>query len=374
MVIVGAGPGGSTAALVASKLGLRVLLIDRFQFPRIKPCGGGLTPKTLALMRGLDIDPEPIIRNRCFKVALTNWAGTYLLSNHYGDEALIGVTSREEFDNYLLNEALKHGVDFVKDRVTGIEETPSGVRVKGLSNEYLGSYVIGADGANSVVSRNIGNDRAGEALALMTIAHGGQHADDICLIDMTRIKWGYAWSFPRGRGEYDVGLGSLKWGNYREELRRYVKELSMSEGVIYGHPIPIKPRGRVVSKNVFLVGDAGGFADPTTGEGIFYAMYTGAWAALTIKKSKLTNPTLVYRDLVQPLIRNLRLAYGLSTTVYGLDTLVMSRYLGLTAFSYEGTRRLISRVMSGKSWYVDALKSLVKPSLHVRLLSNKRWF
>lgn len=372
LVVVGAGPGGSTAAYVASRLGLKVLIVDRFNFPRHKPCGGGLTPKTITLMHSLNIDPEPIIRNECLNVALVNWAGTYIMNNYDGREPLITVTSRDYFDHYLLKTSLSQGVEFVKDRIIGIEETQNGVIVKGLSNEYVGNYVIGADGANSIISQYIGNDiRRGRAIALMTIAHGNMPHDDVCVIDMTRIMWGYAWSFPRGRGEYDVGLGSLKWGNYREQLRNYVRELSLKEGIIYGHPIPIKPRRNIASKRVLLIGDAGGFADPTTGEGIFYAMYTGILAALAVGKSRLMEPSLVYSDFIKPLINNLKLAYRLSLTIYGIDTLIMSNYFGITAFSYEGTLRLISRVMNGKSWYIDAFKSIMKPGLHVRLIGNK---
>lgn len=371
LIIVGAGPGGSTAAYVVSKLGLKVLILDRFNFPRYKPCGGGLTPKTIALMHGLNIDPEPVIRNGCTETALINWAGTYMVSNYDNNEPIISVTSRDHFDYYLLNTSLMQGVEFLKDRVVGIKETKDGVVVRGFNDEYVGNYVIGADGANSIISQSIGNDiNGGRAIALMTIAHGRVLHDNVCVIDMTRIKWGYAWSFPRGKGEYDVGIGSLRWSNYRDYLRNYVKELSLKEGVIYGHPIPIRPKGRLASKRVLLVGDAGGFADPTTGEGIFYAMYTGTLAALAIGKARLREPSLTYLDLIKPLVKNLRLAYELSLTVYGIDTLVMSNYFGITAFSYEGTLRLISRVMSGRSWYVDALKSLIKPNLHVKLISK----
>ncbi len=124
-----------------------------------------------------------------------------------------------------------------------------------MNNTYLGKYVIAADGANSVIARQLGNDiRRGTAMAFMTIAHGN-YPDDVCVIDMTRIKWGgYSWIFPRGGngGEYDVGIGSIHWGgNYRTQLIKYVSDVGLREGgEIRGHPIPIKARDRIVSKHI----------------------------------------------------------------------------------------------------------------------------
>jgi len=357
-IVVGAGPAGSMAAYVAAKLGLKVLVIDRFRFPRVKPCGGGLTQKSVTLLRAMGINPEPAIRDSCNKVIITNYAGSFLLTDK---EPIISVVSRDEFDNYLLTNALNEGVDYLVDRVIKVNVSNDRAVVTGLNDVYVGNYVIAADGANSIIARQIGNDiRKDTAIAFMSIARG-DFLNDLCIIDMTRIRWGYSWVFPRSNNEYDVGIGSIHWGNYRTQLTRYINELGMREGVILGHPIPIRPRNILTSKRVVLVGDAGGFADPTTGEGIFYAMYTGVLAALALRRS-INSVEFVskYLRLTRPLIRNLSLAYYLSLSVYGIDNLVMGR-AGLSAFSSTGS--LIKNVMSGRTWYQQAIKSIIKYSL-----------
>lgn len=214
VIVVGAGPSGSIAAYVATRLGLRVLVLDRFRFPRIKPCGGGLTQKSVALLRSLGIELNGVIRGRCRRVALINSAGSFLITD---DEPIVNVVSRDEFDNYLLSNALEAGADYIVDRVVRVDVNNDRVNVIGVNNAYVGKYVIAADGANSIVAKQLGNNlRRDAAMAFMTIARGN-YLDDLCVIDMTRIRWGYSWVFPRGGGEYDVGIGSIRW----ETIGRY---------------------------------------------------------------------------------------------------------------------------------------------------------
>ena len=360
VIVIGAGPSGSVAAYVAAKLGLRVLLLDRFRFPRIKPCGGGLTQKSVALLRDLGIELNDVIRGTCRRVVVVNSAGSFLITD---DEPIISVVSRDEFDNYLLSNALEMGAEYVIDRVVRVNVHGDYADVVGMNNTYTGKYVIAADGANSVIAKQLGNDiRRNTAMAFMTIARG-DYLNDLCMIDMTRIKWGYSWVFPRGNEEYDVGIGSIHWDNYRDALVKYVSDVRLREGEIRGHPIPIKARDKIVSKRIALVGDAAGLADPTTGEGIFYAMYSGALAALALRNSG--NPAEFvnnYLRVVRPLVKNLSLAYYLSLGTYGIDHLVIGR-LGLSAFSISSTRNLVKRIMSGRTWYYQVPTSIVKFSV-----------
>ncbi|GAB6946660.1 geranylgeranyl reductase family protein [Vulcanisaeta sp. JCM 16161] len=360
VIVVGAGPSGSIAAYVAARLGLRVLVLDRFRFPRIKPCGGGLTQKSIALLRGLGIDLDGIIRDTCRRVVVINNAGSFLLTDN---EPIISVVSRDEFDNYLLSNALEMGAEYAVDRVIRVDVHEDYVNVVGTDNTYTGKYVIAADGANSVIAKQLGNDiRRNTAMAFMTIARG-DYLSDVCLIDMSRIKWGYSWVFPRGDEEYDAGIGSIHWGDYKAQLIKYVGDLGLRGGEIRGHPIPIKARDKLVSRRVALVGDAAGLADPTTGEGIFYAMYSGALAALTLRHS--INPTEFmnnYLGVIKPLIKNLSIAYYLSLGTYGIDHLVMGR-LGVSAFAVSGTRNLVRKIMRGDTWYYQVPMSMVKFSV-----------
>ena len=111
LVIVGAGPAGATAAIVATRLGLRTLVVDRFKPPREKPCGGGLTPRTWRMLErmGIEYSWYGECREVRVKVADINYT-------HRGDP--IKVTRRPEFDKALLDQS---GAEFAVDRVLRVE-------------------------------------------------------------------------------------------------------------------------------------------------------------------------------------------------------------------------------------------------------------
>ncbi len=107
LIVVGSGPAGSSAALVAAKLGLKVLIMDKARHPRVKPCGGGLTPKTMQLLDWLGgVSVDDLILGECSTVYVSNYAGTFALRSK---EPLISVTRREELDKRLFDEATARG-------------------------------------------------------------------------------------------------------------------------------------------------------------------------------------------------------------------------------------------------------------------------
>jgi len=130
LVIVGAGPAGATAAIVATRLGLRTLVVDRFKPPREKPCGGGLTPRTWRMLErmGIEYSWYGECREVRVKVADINYT-------HRGDP--IRVTRRPEFDKALLDQS---GAEFAVDRVLRVE----GGRAVGERGAYEGAVVVGA--------------------------------------------------------------------------------------------------------------------------------------------------------------------------------------------------------------------------------------
>ncbi|MGC8570461.1 NAD(P)/FAD-dependent oxidoreductase [Caldivirga sp.] len=368
LIIVGSGPAGNTAALVASRLGIRALIIDKSRHPRAKPCGGGLTPKTIALSRLLGLDLSEVIEHECDEVVTVTQAGSFAMRFK---EPMIRVSRRERLDEFMFNEAVNNGAEYVNDEVLKVRETQDKVEVIGRNSIYEAKWVIGADGAPSRVGRSIGITPKSNALALMNIASGEPsiNTGDACILDFTRIKWGYAWLFPLNHGYYDVGLGSALKGRYSDLLLNYVSELGLKPGRIMGHLIPYKPPTVVSAGRIMLTGDALGLADPVTGEGIFQAMLSGALAALSLRYS---NPTEHYNMLMANYLRDNKHALMVAYVVYGVDSLFLSRFLGVTGFSRTGAVGIIEKVTGGKLTYRDAIKDIVKSVVHISNLIPPR--
>ncbi|WP_156519800.1 NAD(P)/FAD-dependent oxidoreductase [Caldivirga sp. MU80] len=353
LIVVGSGPAGNTAALLASRIGVRVTIIDKARHPRVKPCGGGLTPKTIALSRIINLDLGEVIEHECGEVVVVTHAGSYLLRFR---EPLIRVSRRERLDEFMFREALRNGAEYVNDEVVRVEEGRGGVKVIGRRSIYEADWVIGADGAPSRVGRSIGLVPRSNAVALMNIA-SGKLGMDACVLDFTRVKWGYAWVFPLGGGDYDVGLGSALKGRYSGLLTSYVNELGLRLGRVMGHLIPYRPPSQVATRRVMLTGDSLGLADPVTGEGIFQAMLSGALSALSLRHS---NPTEHYSELMGSYLRDNQYALTTAYMVYGIDATFLSRFMGLTGFSQAGVVNIIEKTTGGKLTYREALREMVK--------------
>lgn len=312
MVVVGGGPAGSLAAFMAERLGLKALVVDRLEPPREKPCGGGLTPRTWKTLERLGL--EFPWYGRCGTVEVTAAGLRYI---HRGEPIL--VTRRPQFDQALLRQS---GAEFVKDHVVAIE----GNSVVGRRALYQGRVIIGADGATSAVARSIGarNYRREEthAIAYMTIARG--RADDICIVDFDYVKRrgggaGYAWVFPLGELGANVGAG-VGWGPWRD-LRDLVVEFAeihgLKAGEVRGHPLSLGHVGSLGRGHVLLAGEAAGLVDAATGEGIYYAVVSGALAAqaayIALKiRGKASYAAETYRALVRPYVEEVRRSRALS--------------------------------------------------------------
>lgn len=350
LIVVGSGPAGSSAALVAAKLGLRVLIMDKARHPRIKPCGGGLTPKTMQLLEWLGVGIDDLILSECSTVYVSNYAGTFALRSK---KPLIRVARREELDKRLFDEAISRGAEYENKEAVKAVNGRSGAEVMTRDGDaYSSKMVIGADGAPSRIAASLGLINEGSAAAVMSIARGP--ADLPCLLDFTAVRFGYAWIFPQSDGYYDVGLGSIVRQRYGSRLGEYAAGWGLEAGKVLGHLIPYKSLKPVVGR-VMLVGDALGVADPTTGEGIFQSMYTGIAAAYAAYLAA-RNGDVIYERLIGNLLRNNELASRVSLFVYGLDAQFFSRFLGVTGYASGDVKDLLVKLISGRAWYGDVTK------------------
>jgi len=288
VIVVGAGPAGTTAARSLAAWGVSVLLLERCRLPRYKPCGGAITKRTIQFLAPLDI--SPVIETWVRKLVVQSPNGESFTANL--PEGLIATVMRDKFDTYLTDAAILAGAMLKSgEPVLRCEQKMDGVEVTTTCRTYRCLALIGADGANSVVAEQIGLKPKRRAVSIVAelSPEAKERWDDNIHLHFPFNLNGYAWCFPKG-DHLSVGIytRSPQIPDWREWLHRYLANLELNDCLdrrrIRGHAIPIADKHSVFHKGkVIVVGDAAGVADPFTGEGISWAVYTGRLAAAFVK-------------------------------------------------------------------------------------------
>jgi len=309
VIVVGAGPAGATAARTLALGGARVVVLDRATFPRNKPCGGGLTARALARFPHLQAALAPIGTHAIRRLYMEGPTGESVVIET-GQPTVIMVR-RVEFDARLVLLAREAGADVVEGAEI-VRATDEGARVRLEARDgrvFEAPMVVAADGVYSVVARRLGLNpgwpRGQVALDMMeeTPSDRLRATDD-------RTLWvsfapgrahGYGYIFPKN-GYVNVGAGYVV-SSYRSEIAghpanvhaQYVAALR-ERGLLHGtsdpdrftpYQIPIGgPLRETARARVLLSGDAGGFVNGFSAEGIYFAMVTGDLAGRAI----LTRP------------------------------------------------------------------------------------
>lgn len=292
-VIVGGGPSGATAAETLARRGYRVLMLERAF--RIKPCGGAIPPR---LIEDFAIPQEMLVARikSARMVAPSNRSVDMPVGDTY-----VGMVDRKDFDPWLRQRACQHGAELRIGAFKRLQQREDGrVDLYFTDKERGGEEccvtartVIGADGANSRVAREYvpGGDKTQCVFAYHEIVKSpdpGETGD----FDRSRCDvWYqgrlspdfYAWVFPHG-DTASIGVGSAEKGFSAPaavgELRRAVSLENADTVRREGAPIPLKPLKRWDNgRNIVLAGDAAGVVAPASGEGIYYAMLGGQFAA-----------------------------------------------------------------------------------------------
>lgn len=313
VAVLGAGPAGAAAALSALRThpGARVLLVDRQDFPRDKSCGDGIAPHALDELARLGAAHVLLDRVPVRHLRLVSPRGTVASALLHRPDYVV---PREVFDARLVDAAVERGAEFLRHTVRRLDILRDRVVIDGLLEARV---VIGADGANGVVRRQLNVTR--QDPATIAVAVRGyipwQTGDPEQVIVVDGRDWpAYAWRFDAGDGTSNVGFGmllpSLQATPHGKDAlhERMVELLPEAAGAtrLRSHHLPlstgrpIQPTGRVL-----LAGDAASLVNPLTGEGIFYALLSGRLAGAAAVGA--ADPGSTYRAcLEQELGRHLR--------------------------------------------------------------------
>jgi geranylgeranyl reductase family protein len=361
VIVVGAGPSGSTAAYYLAQAGLNVLLIEKSRFPRDKVCGDGLTPRAVRSLvaMGVDVSEEAgWLRNKGLRVIaggmrlelewpeLSSWPGYGL------------VRPRSSLDEQLARRAQAVGVRLLEGttvtgpvldengRVAGVETTAEAEekskprsrsdnteRGRGATQVYRARVVVAADGNSSRLSVAMGlrkRDDRPMGVAVRTYYTSPRDKDDyleswLDLWDGDRLLPGYGWIFGMGDGTSNVGLGMLNTSDafgktdYRELLKRWLRSMPEEWGYVEenrtepvrGAALPMGfNRTPQYYKGLLLAGDAAGMVNPFNGEGIAYAMESGELLARVVAQA-MARPTRAETERVlRSYPEELQAAYG----------------------------------------------------------------
>ena len=327
VIVVGAGPAGSTTAHYLASAGLDVLLLEKTTFPREKVCGDGLTPRAVKALMTLGIplgEQDGWLPNKGLRI-IGGGSRLELPWPELGSYPGYGlVRNRMDFDETLARAAQKAGVRLIEDttvtgpvlddrtgRITGVIARRTGARDE--ERRYQGRLVIAADGCSSRLSVAMGLRKREDrplGVAVRTYYQSPRHDDDYLeswleLWDGGRLLPGYGWIFGMGDGTSNVGLGLLNTSaafrntDYRALLRRWLDGMPPSWGFtednrtesVQGAALPMGfNRTPHYTRGLLLAGDAGGMVNPFNGEGIAYAMESGEIAARVVTQA-LSRPT-----------------------------------------------------------------------------------
>jgi geranylgeranyl reductase family protein len=339
VIVVGAGPGGSTVAAYLAAAGLDVLVLEKATFPRDKVCGDGLTPRAVRELVALGVridEQDGWIRNKGLRV----FGGGHRLelpwpqTESFPDYGL--ARRRADFDHVLVRHARAAGarvhegtpvtgpvLDERTGRVVGVTARPAGAGHDAPEVTYRAPVVVAADGVSSRFALALGLEkdvRRPMGVAVRTYFSSPRHDDPWMESHLelwdgkpgeSNLLPGYGWVFALGDGSVNVGLGSVSSTaqatkiDYRELMTRWVPNLPEHWGItpeaqlgpVRGAALPMAfNRKPLYSRGVLLVGDAGGMVSPFNGEGIAYAMQAARRAAEVIvqAKARSTDPQ---RDL-----------------------------------------------------------------------------
>lgn len=366
-IISGLGPSGAFLSYELSKMGYNVLALEKNKLPRYKACGGGLTPKILNVL--------PFSINELIE----NHTDTIGFSYKMKEKVLIKAKApfcytvmRKDFDHFLACKASNAGSKINEcEKLINFSEKKELIEVETDKCRYKTQYLIGADGATSLIAKK---SRLAEKkrfyLTLTAEIHMPEHAFNenrsISWGDFGGVERGYAWILPK-KNHSTLGVGNFYVSNkkikhIRNMILNYTENYSLLKnavihGPIRGHYIPtlIDNKSLIARGNIFLVGDAAGLVDPFTGEGIYYALRSSQILAKLFSKHKDINDIQneYHRIVSEEIISEFKIADKIAKLVYGFPGYA---HRLLKKYNYLGDYYL--NVLSGHTSYANTYERL----------------
>ncbi|VVB73564.1 Digeranylgeranylglycerophospholipid reductase [uncultured archaeon] len=396
VIIVGAGPAGSSCAMFLGREGNKVLLIDKAKFPRDKTCGDACSGKSVSVLRELGLldEIETSAHGKIFGVIFSSPNGTVLEVPGKEAKASGFVCRREVLDNIIFKGAKKYVNTLEEFTVTDLLREGNqvvgvtGIDKSGKQQQFRAKIVAGADGAASVVAQKVGMfelDGAHHCTAVRGYYDGVTGMKEMIEIHFTKtVLPGYLWIFPYEDGTANVGVGMLT-----KDIKKYkinLKELMEKE--IHENPIfkerfanakPITdvkgwnlPLGSKIRKHIagdgwVLLGDAASLIDPFSGEGMGNAMTSAKIAFRTISRSLRLGSysEKILHEYEEELKRELKdeMAMSYNLQRLGKHQFMLNFVIGKAVKNAE-MRDMISTMVVNE----EAKKGFVSPLFYLKLL------
>ncbi len=288
VIIIGGGPSGASAGRRAGKLGIKTLLLEKEKFPRYKPCGGGLSEHAMSY---LDFElPQDIIE---WSVTGAKVIFRDQSIEAHKDHRVSALVSRNKFDNFLLEKAKETGIEVhTGEKALCCREMFDCVEVDTEQGTYRANFAIIAEGAQGIIKTCVRpmDNREEYGICLVTEVPAEEKEIEDRLGKYIELHFGvagggYGWIFPH-KTYYSVGIGGVvkDFPHPKESMLNFLRENGFSgEYKLHGHKIPWGGiKRKVVGSRVLLSGDAAGFVDAFSGEGLAYAIRSGQFAAEVI--------------------------------------------------------------------------------------------
>ncbi|WP_439482539.1 NAD(P)/FAD-dependent oxidoreductase [Cyclobacterium plantarum] len=369
IAIIGGGPAGAMAAYIAASRNMKVLIIEKEMLPRYKTCGGGL------VFRGrnrLPFDISSLIQREFHELEVYFEHSTHYFSTKR-TEPIISMVMRDGFDALLVDHAREKGAQIMdKTQLNGLVPIENGLILQTSAGNIQCRYLIAADGALSPTAKMAGWGESRKLIPALEYEVTVGKADFERLskkvrFDVDAVPHGYAWCFPK-ENHLSIGVGCLKKQkiNLKALYQDYLEKLGIKEilsASAHGFQIPISPRKEGFSKGpVFLAGDAAGFADPLTAEGISNALYSGELAASAIAENfeHVQTANLAYqKKLEEKLLPELKTSAIMGWVFYTQPSL---RNLLIQKYGQKGCE-FLTDIFMGKKPFPDKIKNRLKEKI-----------